>query len=133
MKLFFVFIVLLFVQLSGFAQEGGLKNIIIKYDTTYEKNNMHKGTNIGDVYVDKGLVLYVYDGPYLVEIIAEKKDNYNNGIYLSFYIPSNMPKEKGMFVNGYEDGEWFYWNEKGKLTMKKIWKKGKVLKTIKYK
>lgn len=133
MKLFFVFIVMFFVQLSGFAQEGGLKNVIIKYDTTYEKNNMHKGTNIGDVYVDRGLVLYVYDGPYLVEIIAEKKDNYNNGIYLSFYIPSNMPKEKGMFVNGDEDGEWFYWNEKGVLVIKKIWKKGKVIKTIKYK
>jgi antitoxin component YwqK of YwqJK toxin-antitoxin module len=133
MKLGWIFIAMFFLKLQCFSQEGSLKNVIIKYDTTYEKNNMHKGTDIGDVYVDKGLVLYVYDGPYLVQLIAEKKDNYNNGLYLSFYIPSNIPREKGIYVNGDKDGEWFYWNEKGILTMKKIWKKGKVLKTIKYK
>jgi len=133
MKLVLSFCLIFFVYFKSYSQEGGLKNVIIKYDTTYERNNMHKGTDIGDVYVDKGLKLYVYDDPYLISQIVEKKDNQDNGIYLSFYIPSNMPKEKGFFINGYEDGEWFYWNEQGRLTMKKIWKKGKVLKTIKYK
>lgn len=115
------------------AQESFQREVIIKSDTTYEVNNMRYSSEIVETFLKEGLRLFVLDSPYRVSLISQKKDGYNNGIFLIFYYKTNMPREKGTYINGEEDGEWFYWNEKGVLLMKKIWKKGKVIKIIKYK
>lgn len=118
---------------SLIAQESYQREVIIKIDTTYEVNNMRYTSEIVETTaIKEGLRLYVLDSPYRVTLISQKKDGYNSGIFLSFYVRTNMPREKGIYRDGDKDGEWFYWNEQGALTMKKIWKKGKLLKTVKY-
>ncbi len=132
MKTLLCIISFTFFYSNIYAQEGGLKNVIIKYDTTYECNNMHESAAITDVYLDKGLMLYVYDGPYLISHILEKKNNIEDGISLAFYIPSNMPKEKGFFLAGEKDKVWYYWKINGELSKKEFWRRGKLLKVVKY-
>jgi len=123
----------LFVPMYSFGQHRFSRDVVVKTDTTYECNNMRYESTVIRPNIDSGMILRIDDNPFRVSFISEMKNNYNNGIFLLFYPLSGMPKEKGMFINGDEDGEWFYWNEKGTLIMKKIWRKGKVLKTIKYK
>jgi len=123
----------LIASICGSAQERYQRQVIIKSDTTYDINNLRYESTVVEPNVKDGMIIYVVDNPFRVSVISEKKDNYGNGVFLSFYEKSGMPQEKGTLLNGTEDGEWFYWNEKGKLTTRKIWKKGKVLKTIRYK
>ena len=68
----------------------------------------------------------------LISYIIGQKKNEDNGLYLSFYIPSNLPKEKGTYLNGKKHREWFYWNSKGKLVKQEKWQNGKLLKKINY-
>lgn len=53
-----------------------------------------------------------------------------DGTFMLFYF-SNMPKIKGSYKDGKEDGDWYYWSDAGKLTKREVWQKGKLLKTIK--
>jgi antitoxin component YwqK of YwqJK toxin-antitoxin module len=120
-------------SISVHAQESGNREVIITTDTTYECNDMRKSSDIVETYIKEGVKILVFDNPYSLGYISEKKNNIANGLSFRFYLNTNMPKEKGMYVNGDEDGEWYYWNESGKLTMKKFWKKGKLIKTMRYK
>lgn len=134
MKLFLFTLTLFFAfQINGFSQKGSLKNVIIEYDTTYEINNVHTGANIGDSYVNNGLLLYVMDGPYSILQTIQKKENGNDGLYMSFYSPSNMPECKGSYTSGEKDKTWYYWKENGKLFKIEHWDMGKLKKIEKIK
>ena len=73
------------------------------------------------------------DPPFRIAMITEKKNNIDNGISIMFYPRTNMPQEKGNYLDGDKDGEWFYWNTSGVLIKKEVWRKGKLLKRIKMK
>ena len=119
----------LFVLCSQEAiAQGGFKEVVIKRDSVYETNNFKKdGAEIKDLYIDKGLYLAVCDSPYLVTMIAEKKNNVNDGLFFLFYLTTNMPAEKGSYIKGAKNGEWYYWDEKGKLVRTEIWKNDKLV------
>lgn len=108
-----------------------MREVVVYMDTTIEYNNYVKGTNIIDnVLVNKGLQFCIQDNIFRVFYFVEYDSSAMNGIYMDFYMPSNMPKVKGNYLHNEKDGEWFYWNEKGILTRKEIWKMGKLIKTI---
>jgi antitoxin component YwqK of YwqJK toxin-antitoxin module len=132
-KLIKIMLIIFIIPAAASAQQEGNREVIVTIDTTYECNDMRKKSEIVETYIKEGIKILVFDNPYSIGYISEKKNNVSNGLSFTFYLGTNMPKEKGMYINGEEEGEWFYWNEKGVLTMKKIWKKGKILKTIKYK
>jgi antitoxin component YwqK of YwqJK toxin-antitoxin module len=116
---------------SAHAQETYSRDVIITTDTTREFNNTRKFGSITDTYIENGIEVRVFETPFQVaHILSKKKDNLN-GLYIEFYLPSNMPKVKGSYHENDKNGEWFYWNEKGVLIKKEIWRKGKLVKSIK--
>jgi antitoxin component YwqK of YwqJK toxin-antitoxin module len=106
------------------------RDVIITTDTTREFNNTRKNPfKIVDTYIQNGLELRLYESPFQVGSITSKVNDNLNGFYLEFYPTTNMPKIRGNYIESDKDGEWFYWNEKGKLMKKEVWKKGKLIKT----
>lgn len=106
-----------------------MRDVVVTIDTTVEYNNLAKGSNIVDfLKIDKGLRLTIIDNSFKIFYFDEYADNNLNGVHLEFYLPSNMPKEKGSYLNNEKDGEWFYWSRKGILLKKELWKKGKLIK-----
>ena len=116
-----------------FCQEQFSRDVVITSDTVREFNNTRRPGTITDTYIKSGFELKIFEPKFSIPLIVEKKNNYPNGIYLSFYYPSNMPQIKGTYLSGDKNGKWFYWDEKGFLQKTEIWRKGKLLKTSKYK
>lgn len=107
------------------------RDIVITMDSTIEYNNLVKGDNVKNEFqLTKGLRLSVIDNHFRVFYFDEYDKKRRNGVHMEFYIPSNMPKVKGMYVDDKKNGEWFYWSEKGVLQRKEVWKMGVRVKTI---
>lgn len=126
-----------------FAQQGKIlqkedtatlrmRDIVVQMDTTVEYNSPVKGSNSVDfLQVNKGLRLLIVDNTFRLFYFNEYADSSLNGVHMEFYLPSNMPKVKGRYLNNQKDGEWFYWNKNGSLYKKEIWKKGRIFKRVK--
>ena len=114
------------------AQELYSRDVIVTIDTLREFNNTRKPGIITDTYIENGIEIRIFESPFQVAHIATKKKDNLHGLYMEFYLPSNMPKVKGNYQNNNKDGEWYYWDKKGKLLRKEIWKKGKLLTTQKH-
>lgn len=134
MKYIISFLILfIYFYSPTFAQNLYSRDIVVKTDTTLEFNNTRKNPfEIVDPYIDNGIAIRVYESPFQVGHIESHKKGILNGFYIEFY-SSGMPKRKGNYLNNDKNGEWFYWNEKGNLMYKELWKKGKMLKNIKFK
>ena len=129
----FVVIFLLLTTDVIFCQEQYSRDVVITSDTIREFNNTRKPGSISDTYIKNGFELKIFEPIFSIPSIVEKKNNYPNGLYLAFYYPSNLPRIKGTYSNGDQNGKWFYWDEKGILKKTEIWRKGKLLKTRNYK
>lgn len=114
-------------SVSVHAQEQNSRDVIVTTDTCIEINNTRKSGTITDPYIENGLEIKVLETPFSIAYVRAKKKDNLNGLYIEFYLPSNMPKVKGNYLENNKNGEWYYWNEKGKLLKKEIWKKGKLL------
>lgn len=130
MKTGFLFALLSLYQIKSFSQVETLKDVIVKNDTTYEANNIQKNATFSHPYIDTGMIIKAFQNPYRIALVSEKKDNISSGIYLSFYLVSNMPKIRGWYTKGEKDADWYYWDEQGNLLRKEIWEKGKLITTI---
>lgn len=107
------------------------RDIVVTMDTTIEYNNFQKGDNIKNEFVlTRGLRLSLIDNQFRLFYFNEYNKAVLNGVHMEFYMPSNMPKVKGMYVDDKKNGEWFYWSEKGVLQRKEVWKMGVRVKTI---
>lgn len=108
------------------------RDVIITTDTVREFNNTRKFGTTTDSYIRDGIEIKIFETPFQIANITSKKMNNLNGMYMKFYLPSNMPKIKGNYEENEKHGKWYYWNEKGKLSRKETWKKGKLLEVQKY-
>lgn len=109
---------------STHAQEQYSRDIIVNPDTSFEINNTRKPGTITDSYIKNGIEIKIVESPFYIAYARTKKGDSLNGLYIEFYLPSNMPKLKGSYQENEKNGEWYYWSEKGKLLKKEIWKKG---------
>jgi len=130
MKYFFILLLLATYHIS-FAQDWSRKEIIILDDTTFDANS--DPSRITHPRINRGMKVVVSSNPYRVTYIAEKKDNIVNGLWIYFYPKTNMPQEKGSYMDGEKNLEWYYWDAKGVLKKKELWSKGRLIKTINYK
>ena len=128
MKKHIIFYFLFFSNLC-YSQEYS-RDVVITIDTVVEMNNTRKFGKISDSYINEGVEIKVFETPFQIQTIVFKKSNLPEGNYLEFYLPSNMPRVKGNYINGDQNGEWFYWAETGRLLKKENWKKGKLLSTV---
>jgi len=76
-----------------------------------------------------GIEIRVYETPFQVSTITAKKTNELDGLFMQFYLPSNMPQIKGAYEKNEKHGEWYYWKENGTLIRKEIWRMGKLIKS----
>jgi hypothetical protein len=132
MKCILIFSIICFNCIgSVYAQETHSRDVIITTDTTREFNNSRKFGMVTDAFIENGIEIHVFEPPFRIWHISAKKNDNLNGLYIEFYLPSNMPKVKGSYQENDKSGEWFYWNEKGTLIKKEIWRKGKLVKSLK--
>jgi antitoxin component YwqK of YwqJK toxin-antitoxin module len=105
-----------------YAQDVTLREIIIKKDTAYEINNLKRKFTVVEPKNVTGATLIAVDSPSRIFTFSEIKNSVTEGVYLEFYIPSDMPKVRGEYLNGKKNGYWFFWSENGKLIRREEWK-----------
>ena len=100
-----------------------IREIIIDKDKV-QKFNKNLSV-VEETYVQNGIRLYTVDSLNKVVVsFASYKDNEFNGSYFGFFIDIDMLEEKGEYKANKKDGIWYYWNRRGVLLRRELWKDG---------